>query len=42
MEKAEAGSLKAWFMLPRFQFLPLTVIIVSLGTAIGVVAMLLV
>ena len=29
------GSLKAWLMLPRFQFLPLTVILVSLGTAIA-------
>jgi hypothetical protein len=35
MEKTEPGSSKAWFMLPRFQFLPLTVIMVSLGTAIG-------
>jgi 1,4-dihydroxy-2-naphthoate octaprenyltransferase len=35
MEKVEPGSLKAWLMLPRFQFLPLTVIMVSLGTAIG-------
>jgi 1,4-dihydroxy-2-naphthoate octaprenyltransferase len=35
MEKMEPGSLKAWLMLPRFQFLPLTVIMVSLGTAIG-------
>ena len=35
MEKIEPGSLKAWLMLPRFQFLPLTVIMVSLGTAIG-------
>lgn len=31
----EAGSLKAWLTLPRFQYLPLTVIMVSLGTAIG-------
>jgi 1,4-dihydroxy-2-naphthoate octaprenyltransferase len=29
------GSLKAWLMLPRFQFLPLTVILVSLGTTIA-------
>ena len=29
------GSLKAWLTLPRFQFLPLTVIMVSLGTAIA-------
>jgi 1,4-dihydroxy-2-naphthoate octaprenyltransferase len=35
MEKIEPGPLKAWLMLPRFQFLPLTVIMVSLGTAIG-------
>jgi 1,4-dihydroxy-2-naphthoate octaprenyltransferase len=35
MKKIEPGSLKAWLMLPRFQFLPLTLIMVSLGTAIG-------
>ena len=35
MKKIERGSFKAWLMLPRFQFLPLTVIMVSLGTAIG-------
>jgi 1,4-dihydroxy-2-naphthoate octaprenyltransferase len=35
MKKVEPGSLKAWLMLPRFQFLPLTVILVSLGTAIA-------
>ncbi len=35
MEKINPGSLKAWFILPRFQFLPLTVIMVSLGTAIA-------
>jgi len=35
MERIKSGSLKAWLMLPRFQFLPLTVIMVSLGTAIG-------
>jgi 1,4-dihydroxy-2-naphthoate octaprenyltransferase len=35
MDKVNPGSLKAWLMLPRFQFLPLTVIMVSLGTAIG-------
>jgi len=29
------GSLKAWLTLPRFQFLPLTIIMVSLGTAIA-------
>lgn len=35
MKSVSPGSLKAWLMLPRFQFLPLTVILVSLGTAIG-------
>jgi len=35
MEKMNPGSLKAWLTLPRFQFLPLTVIMVSLGTAIA-------
>ncbi len=35
MNTIEPGSLKAWLILPRFQFLPLTVIMVSLGTAIG-------
>ena len=35
MESIRPGSLKAWLMLPRFQFLPLTVILVSLGTAIA-------
>src|SRR4030066_581098 len=35
MEKINPGSLKAWLILPRFQFLPLTVIMVSLGTAIA-------
>ena len=30
------GSLKAWMKLPRFHFMPLTVILVSLGTAIAV------
>lgn len=35
MGKIKPGSLKAWLMLPRFQFLPLTVIMVSLGTAIA-------
>jgi 1,4-dihydroxy-2-naphthoate octaprenyltransferase len=35
MEKIKPGSLKAWLMLPRFQFLPLTVIMVSLGAAIA-------
>lgn len=35
MKTVEPGSLKSWLMLPRFQYLPLTVILVSLGTAIG-------
>jgi 1,4-dihydroxy-2-naphthoate polyprenyltransferase len=35
MERVEAGSLRAWLILPRFQFLPLTVLMVSLGTAIA-------
>jgi 1,4-dihydroxy-2-naphthoate octaprenyltransferase len=35
MDRVKPGSLKAWLILPRFQFLPLTVIMVSLGTAIG-------
>jgi 1,4-dihydroxy-2-naphthoate octaprenyltransferase len=35
MKDIKPGSLKAWFILPRFQFLPLTVIMVSLGTAIA-------
>jgi 1,4-dihydroxy-2-naphthoate octaprenyltransferase len=35
METLKAGSWKAWLMLPRFQFMPLTVILVSLGTAIA-------
>src|SRR4030066_1493010 len=35
MEKIKPGSFKAWLILPRFQFLPLTVIMVSLGTAIA-------
>ena len=35
MDKVNPGSLKAWLILPRFQFLPLTVIMVSLGTAIA-------
>jgi len=35
MKKIAPGSLKAWLMLPRFQFLPLTVILVSLGTVIA-------
>ena len=35
MEKIDPGSIKAWVRLPRFQFLPLTVILVSLGAAIS-------
>ncbi|MDO9124777.1 MAG: prenyltransferase [Deltaproteobacteria bacterium] len=35
MEKVTPGSLKAWLLLPRFQFLPLTVILVSLGTGVA-------
>jgi len=35
MEKVTPGSLKAWLLLPRFQFLPLTVIMVSLGTGVA-------
>jgi len=35
MEKIEPGSMKAWLLLPRFHFIPLTVILVSLGTAIA-------
>ena len=35
MAKVEPGSLMAWLMLPRFHFIPLTVILVSLGTAVA-------
>ena len=35
MAKVKPGSLMAWLMLPRFHFIPLTVILVSLGTAIA-------
>src|SRR4030043_1246186 len=35
MGKIKPGSLKAWLLLPRFHFIPLTIILVSLGTAIG-------
>src|SRR4030043_2152865 len=35
MDKVNPGSLKAWLMLPRFQFLPLTIIMVSLGTGVA-------
>jgi 1,4-dihydroxy-2-naphthoate octaprenyltransferase len=35
MERINPGSFKAWLLLPRFHFIPLTVILVSLGTAIA-------
>jgi len=35
MEKINPGSFKAWLMLPRFHFIPLTLILVSLGTAVA-------
>jgi 1,4-dihydroxy-2-naphthoate octaprenyltransferase len=35
MEKITPGFFKAWLMLPRFHFIPLTIILVSLGTAIA-------
>jgi 1,4-dihydroxy-2-naphthoate octaprenyltransferase len=35
MGNVNPGSLKAWLMLPRFHFIPLTVILVFLGTAIA-------
>lgn len=35
MEKITPGSFRAWFLLPRFHFISLTVILVSLGTAIA-------
>ena len=35
MGKVKPGSLKAWLLLPRFHFIPVTVILVSLGTAIA-------
>jgi 1,4-dihydroxy-2-naphthoate octaprenyltransferase len=35
MQDIKRESLKAWLVLPRFQFLPLTLIMVSLGTAIA-------
>jgi len=35
MGEVKPGSLKAWLLLPRFHFIPLTVILVSLGTAIA-------
>ncbi|HSB07272.1 MAG TPA: prenyltransferase, partial [Thermodesulfobacteriota bacterium] len=36
MMRAKPGSLKAWFILPRFHFILLTVINVSLGAAVAV------
>jgi 1,4-dihydroxy-2-naphthoate octaprenyltransferase len=35
MGEVKPGSLKAWLLLPRFHFIPLTVILVSLGTSIA-------
>ena len=35
MAKVKPGSWMAWLMLPRFHFIPLTVILVSLGTAVA-------
>jgi 1,4-dihydroxy-2-naphthoate octaprenyltransferase len=35
MEQIKPGALKAWLILPRFHFIPLTVILVSLGTAVA-------
>jgi 1,4-dihydroxy-2-naphthoate octaprenyltransferase len=35
MDKIKPGSLQAWLMLPRFHFIPLTIILVSLGTAVA-------
>lgn len=35
MREIKPGSLKAWLMLPRFHFIPLTFILVSLGAAIA-------
>ena len=35
MGEVRPGSLKAWLLLPRFHFIPLTVILVSLGTSIA-------
>src|SRR4030043_603850 len=35
MENIKSGSLKPWLLLPRFHFIPLTVILVSLGAAIA-------
>jgi 1,4-dihydroxy-2-naphthoate octaprenyltransferase len=35
MDQVRPGSLRAWFVLPRLQYIPLTIILVSLGTAIA-------
>jgi 1,4-dihydroxy-2-naphthoate octaprenyltransferase len=35
MDEIKPGSLKAWLMLPRLHFIPLTIILVSLGAAIA-------
>ncbi len=35
MAQIKPGALKAWLILPRFHFIPLTVILVSLGTAVA-------
>jgi 1,4-dihydroxy-2-naphthoate octaprenyltransferase len=35
MDEIRPGSLKAWLLLPRFHFIPLTIILVSLGAAIA-------
>jgi len=35
VERVTPGSLKAWLILPRFHYIPLTVILVSLGTAVA-------
>ena len=35
MENVRPGSFRAWLLLPRFHFIPLTIILVSLGTAIA-------
>jgi len=35
MGEVKPGSLKAWLLLPRFHFIPLTVILVSLGASIA-------
>ena len=35
MDGIKPGSLKAWLLLPRFHFIPLTIILVSLGSAVA-------